>query len=67
MKCERCQKRKSIIDFTQSTLSYIHGFITKLCRECYIEIIEEKKKEIDENLIEQKKLLSTENEKAKTT
>lgn len=63
MKCENCKKRKGIIDFTESMLDFTHGFITKLCRECYIEIIEERKKDIDENLIEQKELLEKEKSK----
>jgi len=60
MKCQDCKQREGIIEFAEGMLDFTHGFSKHICRQCYIKIIEEKKKDIDENLIEQRKLLITE-------
>ena len=60
MECKICKKREGVLTFTNSTMDYIHGFTQKICRECYIGIIEENLKKITINLKEQKKLLKME-------
>jgi len=59
-KCTICKKREGILDYTESTTDFIHGFIIKMCRQCYIEKIEKGLKEMQDNLIKQKKLLKKE-------
>lgn len=57
MKCEKCKDREGILDYSTSGMDFIHGFVQKICRECYIEIIEREKKKIDANLRKQRRLL----------
>ncbi len=59
-KCVRCKKREWKIDFTNGMLDFTHGFTERICRQCYIKIIETEKKKIDANLVEQRELLITE-------
>ncbi len=60
MKCQDCKQREGIIEFADSVMSITHGFTKHICRQCYIKIIEEAKKDVDKNLIEQKELLEKE-------
>ena len=60
MKCEICKGREGFLDFTKGVLEYAHGFTQKICRQCYIEIIETEKKKIDANLMKQKMFLKLE-------
>ena len=57
MKCEKCKQREGILKFAQSMMDYIHGFTEKICRPCYIEILEGTIKKAEKSLKEQKKLL----------
>ena len=36
--CVRCKKNKATINYTDSVLSYTHGFVEKICKECYNKI-----------------------------
>ncbi|KKN17015.1 hypothetical protein LCGC14_0970230 [marine sediment metagenome] len=60
MKCVECKKRKAIIEFSKGYLDWSHGFIKKICRECYIEMIEKELKRIKDNLKKEKSILKTE-------
>ena len=60
VKCIECKDRKAIIEFSEGYLDWSHGFIKKICRECYIEMIEKELKKIKTNLEEQKVLLKKE-------
>lgn len=33
--CERCKKNEATIGYTESILSYSHGFVEEICKECY--------------------------------
>lgn len=33
--CSRCKKNKATINYTDSIMSYTHGFIERICQECY--------------------------------
>jgi hypothetical protein len=33
--CSRCRKNKATINYTDSIMSYTHGFIERICQECY--------------------------------
>ena len=33
--CVRCKKNKAKLVFTESALSYAHGFVENICQECY--------------------------------
>lgn len=33
--CERCKINKATINYTDSLMSYAHGFVEHICRECY--------------------------------
>jgi len=59
MKCEDCKKREYKVTFSYEPMSaLIRGYGSiKLCRRCYIKRIEKELKKINENLIEQKRLL----------
>ncbi|KKM97760.1 hypothetical protein LCGC14_1164700 [marine sediment metagenome] len=59
-KCTECGKRKWKIDYAKSLMEWTHGFTKKICRQCYIEIIERELKKIKANLKEQKILLEKE-------
>ena len=59
-KCTICKKREGILDYTESTTDFIHGFITKMCRQCYIKKIKKGLKEMQDNLVKQMKLLKEE-------
>ena len=52
VKCDICEKREGIYTFTDGQLSYIHGYFRRICKVCYIEILEDKKKSIEESLDE---------------
>jgi hypothetical protein len=58
--CKDCGKREYKITFSEEpTYSLTHGYGgIQLCRQCYINRIEEAIKSIQENLENQKKLLS---------
>ncbi|KKN13509.1 hypothetical protein LCGC14_1005650 [marine sediment metagenome] len=43
--------------FAQSMMDYTHGFTEKICRPCYIKILEGTIKKAEKSLKEQKKLL----------
>ena len=60
MKCSRCKEREGILDFSTSTMDWIHGFVEKICRECLIEGIEKELIKIKANLKDQKTLLRKE-------
>jgi len=60
MKCNICKEREGILKFTDSMMSFTHGFTQMICRQCYIEIIEKELKKINANLIKQKKILRSE-------
>jgi protein-arginine kinase activator protein McsA len=34
-KCQRCQKNEATITYTDSVLSYTHGFTEQICVDCY--------------------------------
>lgn len=62
MKCKHCKIRKGIMDFSLEPMSAItrgYGSV-RICRVCYIKIIEDELKRINLNLIRQKKLLNKE-------
>ena len=61
MKCVKCKKRKAVISYSEGALSFSHGFVDEICRECYIELIEKELYKIKENLACQKKLLLEDN------
>jgi hypothetical protein len=56
-KCEICHKRKAVLTYTPSTMSYIHGFTSEICRECFIKMLEKHIKDCQKQLKEQRKLL----------
>ncbi len=58
MKCERCKQREGILDFSQDMMSYTHGFKEKICRQCYIKILEGIKKNVERSLKREKDLLN---------
>ena len=60
MKCQICKKREGKLEFTNSTMDYIHGFTQMICRQCFVKMIEEEYKKIGKNLIKQKTLLKLE-------
>ena len=60
VKCVVCKLRKAIIVFSEGFLSWSHGIQKKICRECYIEIIEKELKKIKANLKDQKEALKEE-------
>ena len=60
VKCEECGQGEGIITFCNSVLDYTHGFKASICRRCYIDRIEKQIKLCNENLEEQKMLLSKE-------
>ena len=62
-KCADCKKRCWKVRFCKSTMDLVHGFEKKICRQCFIKIIEEEKKGVDSNLIKQRKLLMAESQK----
>ena len=33
--CVRCKKNKSTMDYCESVSDYAHGFIEKICKECF--------------------------------
>lgn len=33
--CSRCHKNKATINYTDSIMSWTHGFIERICQECY--------------------------------
>ena len=39
--CSRCKKNKATIKYTDSYLSFAHGFIENICQECYDKMKEE--------------------------
>ena len=34
MKCQRCNKNKATIKYTEGTMAYAHGFVEEICQEC---------------------------------
>ena len=60
MKCEICKKRNANIDYAESTMSYTHGFISHICRKCYINLIKDRIKKYKSNLKVQEKLMKEE-------
>lgn len=36
--CQRCKKNKATINYTDSIMSYTHGFVEHICQECYDKI-----------------------------
>lgn len=67
-KCEDCKQREGILDYSESLLNYSHGFVAKICRQCYIKklekVIETNKKQIkiQKALIRKDKFRSKTNE-----
>jgi protein-arginine kinase activator protein McsA len=33
--CERCKVNKATMNYTDSIMSYAHGFVEHICQECY--------------------------------
>lgn len=62
VKCQKCNKREYQIKYSDEPVyALTHDIgITYLCRECYINLIEEKLKDINLNLKKQKDLLRKE-------
>lgn len=63
VKCKICKKREGILDFAEGILEFTHGFVTKICRECFIKRIEKELIKIKANLKKQKRLLKEESRK----
>jgi len=59
-KCEICEKREGVLDYSESVIDYTHGFKRNICRECYIEILKKQLVKIKSGLKEQKELLKKE-------
>lgn len=57
--CIRCKKRKAKVRFnTEPVFALTHGFgWLNYCRQCYVQVIEEELKQINDNLKKQKKLI----------
>jgi superfamily II helicase len=36
--CQRCRKNKATINYTDSIMSYTHGFVEHICKSCYDKI-----------------------------
>ncbi len=60
MKCEICKQRRGILKFAQSMMDFTHGFTQKICRPCYIKILEGTIKNCEKSLKKQKELLKNE-------
>ncbi len=33
--CQRCEKNKATIRFTEGTMAFVHGFVENICQDCY--------------------------------
>ena len=64
--CNDCKKSKADITFSDSVMSFTHGFVTYLCRPCYIKRIKKELVSVKKNLAEQTKLLKKDNERKRT-
>lgn len=51
--CSRCKKREANITYSSDYMSYVHGFISSICRQCYIKELEGTIKTAEEELIKQ--------------
>ena len=67
-KCKICKQRAGVILYSESVLNYAHGFVKKICRQCYIKILEKdvedntKQIKIQKALIRKDKFMSEKNE-----
>ncbi len=65
--CEGCLVREAKVEFAREpTFALTHGFgIQNICRQCFIEKIEDEIEKINENLKKQKDLLEKEEKNSK--
>lgn len=68
--CVDCKTNKSVVSFSESgILELMHGWgkVIRLCRNCYINRLEEQVKKIKNNITEQKELMKIESRKRAKT
>ncbi len=46
-KCNICKKRKGTLTFAESVMDFVHGFKQKICKQCYKEILIERRNKIN--------------------
>ena len=48
--CRECEKHKATINFSQDQMSYIHGFIERICLCCHVARVEKHFEEVKDGL-----------------
>ena len=55
IKCKICNKKEGTITYSESVLHYTHGMRTMICKECYIQLLKDKKIDIEQEIKELKR------------
>lgn len=63
--CSRCKTREAKVTYSSDYMSYVHGFISRICRQCYIKELETTIKNAETELIKQLEELKKEEEQQK--
>lgn len=63
--CSRCKQREANITYSSDYMSYVHGFISSICRQCYIKQLENTIKTAEQEMIKQLEELKKEEKNKK--
>lgn len=58
--CRECEKHKATVNFSQDAMSYIHGFVERICMCCHVARVEHHFAEVQDGLKAVKEKLATE-------
>jgi len=57
MKCEDCGEREGVVNYCDGVMDFTHGNVVKICRQCYIEILERTVLNCIKSIVKQENLL----------